>query len=922
MTLLLHPHRIGERRDAARGALAPLASSLADDLQPVLARDVFIPAEKARLSRDGGRCPDDAALLGFDPFSPRLHRCPQCGKTYGEEAHYRWWIMSYQLWLAERTVHGAVLALLRGDRRAAAFSERILEQYVARYLGYPNSDNVLGPSRLFFSTYLESIWLLQIAIATDLLEAGGHAKALGGTVRDRIIEPGSAIVREYDEGGSNRQVWNNAALLASAALLGSTPELEPLVWGPSGLASHLARGLLSDGTWFEGENYHLFAHRGLWYGVQLAERLDLGLAEAFVAPYMKRFGEGFAASFATALPDLTLPSRRDSQYAISIRQWRFAELCELGLARHEDPRLAAMLARLYNDDVPRRQTGRDISTAEVERNLPATKLARSDLGWRSLLLASPVLRVARAEPPKSLLLEGQGYAILRRAEGVVYVALDYGHSGGGHGHPDRLNLQLAQGTVRWLDDMGTGSYVDPTLHWYRSTLAHNAPLVDGSSQILTHGALRAFEERPEAGWVDAEVEGIAPGVSIRRSLVAMDGYAIDIIEWRAASGIQFDLPVHLDVPPVDAHLWVRGALTGGTGVEDGFDWVTDAASVERGAGEATRVAGTRDGASIAAWLRSNTSHELWRATGPGPPGRPPAAFYVIRSRGTSGLIHTVLDWSAAIRDVRFSEETLIVARVSGADDIHERREDAWHIRRTSPSGVTTMIELGGGKMSPAPTAADHPPPPVRRRPRMLVPVVATEADAPSVAGLQLSMAEKHYRRSELPWKEAGAPSARVRLIATATTLLVRVEVSKASPVHFASPSPRNPLDNENPDINSDGVQIHLATAEADSPASRWLLVPEGQGGIRMTASPEAPPMDAAWERTATGYAVRCAITLTPVMREGGFDLDVIVNEMSPDRERRRGQLVLGGALGEWIYLQGDRHARDRFVPFALETRAP
>ena len=37
---------------------------------------------------------------------------------------------------------------------------------------YPNKDNVLGPTRLFFSTYLESIWLLQLVVALDLLEIG------------------------------------------------------------------------------------------------------------------------------------------------------------------------------------------------------------------------------------------------------------------------------------------------------------------------------------------------------------------------------------------------------------------------------------------------------------------------------------------------------------------------------------------------------------------------------------------------------------------------------------------------------------------------------------------------------------------------------------------------------------------------------
>ena len=60
------------------------------------------------------------------------------------------------------------------------------------------------------------------------------------------------------------------------------------------------------------------------------------------------------------------------------------------------------------------------------------------------------------------------------------MGLDYGRSGGGHGHPDRLNLLLSDGDVRWFDDPGTGSYVEESLHWYRSTLAHTAPLVDAT----------------------------------------------------------------------------------------------------------------------------------------------------------------------------------------------------------------------------------------------------------------------------------------------------------------------------------------------------------------------------------------------------------------------------------------------------------
>ena len=489
MTVLVHTADLEARREAARAPLHALADSLADDLEPLMGRELFIPPEKARMTRRGGRCEHDGTMLEFDPWSPRAHRCPRCGSTFDDEAHYRWWIMWYQLWLAERAVHAATLFALRGDDRYRELAQSVLAAYADRYLDYPNKDNVLGPTRVFFSTYLESIWLLQLIVALDLLEtAGGTASStLGATVRDRLVEPSAKLIASYDEGLSNRQVWNNAALLAASRLLDGGID-DGALRGPSGLVRHLTDGLLADGTWYEGENYHLFAHRGLWYGVTIVAAAGVPLD----APLVARFDEAFATPFVTALPDFTFPARRDSQYAVSLRQWRFAELAELGLVRRPgDERLAGALSTLYDRSVPRGPTGRSRSTAEAERNTPAVGLDRADLGWRSLLFAMPELPALAPSRPQSALLAEQGYAILRRDAGRLFAALDYGHSGAGHGHPDRLNFVLVHGADRWLDDVGTGSYVDPSLHWYRSTLAHNAPLVDGRSQERVHGALIA-----------------------------------------------------------------------------------------------------------------------------------------------------------------------------------------------------------------------------------------------------------------------------------------------------------------------------------------------------------------------------------------------------------------------------------------------
>ena len=145
VTVLLDGARLRERSAVAAGPLLALTESLARDLDPVLERELFIPQEKARMTRRGGRCEVDGSLLEFDPWSPRVHRCPQCRRSFDDDTHYRWWVMWYQLWLAERAVHAAALFAVRGDPRHRDFAASVLGGYADRYLTYPNADNVLVP---------------------------------------------------------------------------------------------------------------------------------------------------------------------------------------------------------------------------------------------------------------------------------------------------------------------------------------------------------------------------------------------------------------------------------------------------------------------------------------------------------------------------------------------------------------------------------------------------------------------------------------------------------------------------------------------------------------------------------------------------------------------------------------------------------
>jgi len=913
VTVLLHAADIDARRQAVAGPLRSLADSLARDLGSVISRDLFIPAEKARMTRRGGRCETDGTMLEFDPVSPRAHRCPRCGAVFDDESHYRWWIMGYQLWLAERAVHAAALFALRRDACHRDFARAVLEGYVDHYLAYPNQDNVLGPTRPFFSTYLESIWLLQLIVALDLLELSAPSDSLGARVRERVIEPSAALIASYDEGLSNRQVWNNAALLAASRMLSGRVDDTALA-GSSGLVTHLTSGLLPDGTWYEGENYHLFAHRGLWYGVTIAQVAGVTLDRSLIA----RFDEAFATPFVTALPDFTFPSRRDSQYRVSLRQWRFAELAELGLVRQpSDDRLGGALATLYDGTVARQDTGRSRSTAEAERNTPATALDRSDLGWRSLLLAMPELPPLAPWSPRSALLAGQGFAVLRRDDGALYAALDYGHSGAGHGHPDRLNVILVHGSDRWLDDVGTGSYVDPSLHWYRSTLAHNAPLVNGRSQERVHGSLMAYEDRGDAGWVRAAVDGVAPGVRFERAIITMPGYVVDELMWTSDDEVGVDLPFHADGELIGAGPWRSGDPGGSTGTEDGFRFLTDVETATRHGG--VRLHARLGESSADARVFVNVPHTWWRATSVGAPGSGPTRFYFVRMLGKRGRVVTVWDVNHVIDTVSATETGVIVLLRDATRHHHRGASATWHVAITT-GGATSTIDLGGSAAGPPITSPRARP----ARPPLVVP--RTSGTGARGRPLTFELGETQYRRSEPSWAEAGKPSATVAVAVDGNDLVIATNVTKRD-IHFAPESASNALDNEHPDTNSDGVQLHAVI-----PASRarqnqvdvnWLMVPDATSDrVRVSARAtggDPPVMRASWARTATGYWIRCAIALGDFLPDPHqpFYLGVIVNDMAPGRERRRGQLVLGGTAGDFVYLRGDRLSGEEQLAFVI-----
>ena len=122
------------------------------------------------------------------------------------------------------------------------------------------------------------------------------------------------------------------------------------------------------------------------------------------------------------------------------------------------------------------------------------------------------------------------------------------------------------------------------------------------------------------------------------------------------------------------------------------------------------------------------------------------------------------------------------------------------------------------------------------------------------------------------------------------------------------------LDNEVDDIHSDGLQVYLRWEDRQT---GLLVVPEAGGSLRVRAVGGSVPdyeVQGSWQMANRGYRVTLALAPewwaeASLGRE--VELDLIVNEMRPGRERRAGQLVWTGG-GGWVWLRGDRQDPSRF----------
>ena len=572
-----------------------------------------------------------------------------------------------------------------------------------------------------------------------------------------------------------------------------------------------------------------------------------------------------------------MPARGDSPFGVSVVQPRFAELWEVGLVRTNESVVERLLVDLYEADVPETPDQGLVEISEHEVHRPASKFRRSQLGWRALLWMRPGSAPAKRTPMRAVTVFGDAGVVIVRPEPGTYVSLDVGGRRGGHGHPDLLQVNIFLASPVVLDP-GTASYVDESLHWYRSPLAHNGPMLSRGNSTMFDGWCVAVDVSDGWGWCRSHAGRTLAGEPVfTRTLIAGPDFVLDVVDVHVGDDVEVTLPIHLygDGRASDDLTEVRAG---------------------KAPGRMTLVPRPGEDRSLEKGLGAPSLHFA--------PG-PPMDFLVRRATGSGQWIQVYWTTATDLEVVDLDEGSIRVL----CDDRLYRLQ--WsETRATVRASDSPEVVLKGRQTGPK--AADAKPRvPHRRRisvPRLgrsLDPRTWTENIPPEFVH---HLGADHYRRSEDAYVEHRSIRARVGIGVYQGAIEFAVEVWKRD-LTFRTAGDADPgLDNEHPDIHSDGVQCYVGQDE-------WvgvLVVPDRESDrVRCIVGSGAAAdtkVTGTWAATSSGYSLIVRITLPEVVAEGDTMLvNLTINEMYPERERRAGQLVLSGG-GGWVYLRGDREA--------------
>ncbi len=580
-------------------------------------------------------CPDHGVKLTYDRKRPREHVCPEDGKVWTGPKLDAYWVATTLNSVLGATRDAALVYALGEGEPYAELAAKSLDDF-ATYYQRRVSDR--KPPRLMWQSLDEATYVLAAVQAYELVyDSPAMTDERRRHIEDDWLRPTAEFLETQRKTIHNIHCWYNAAICAIGLVLGAQDMVSFAVDGPGhGFRQQIEKGVMADGYWFEGSyGYHFYTLSAL--ANLIFPALNNGID---LQPQLARVREMYLAPINMATAEWLVPPTNDSGRTGNVLAATGHYETALSLFP-EEPAFAALLAEAY------KTRGRS---------------GRQALLWGPVALSEGAPLPAR----RSMDFSASGLAVLRMPAGQYenYVMLDYGPHGGGHGHPDKLNIIIGGLGQILAPDPGSAGYGMP-LHgqWYKQTLSHNTITVDHQSQKPATGRLVLFRGEGPLQYMSATAHDAYPDVAWQRTVwLAAKGYLVVMDHLTSDTEHTFDWAYHnygeLSLPGLE----LQPCEPASFGEEAPYRTVTDLKRQTTG-GPVEAIWALAGGKQVRLIALGRTDTTVFAGVGRGNPAKDDVPMVVLRRQGEEAGFAAVIepgDGDTAIQDVLATENGLEV----------------------------------------------------------------------------------------------------------------------------------------------------------------------------------------------------------------------------------------------------------------------
>ncbi len=479
------------------------------------------------------------------------------GGGYSHEKHKRNYIEMY---------NSGLVYQLCGDEKYAVFVRDMLNEYAALYptLGIHAMKKNQSPGKLFWQGLNESVWLVYTIQAYDCIHEFLTVEERAN-IENNLFRNVVKFFTEEDKYSfdrvHNHGTWAVAGVGMTGMVLGDSVLVQKALYstkldGSGGFFKQIDELFSPDGYYAEGPYYQRYA---LLPFIVFAQALDNNLPELKIFEYKN----GVLPKAVTTVLQLTNSDGRfyPINDAIKEKSWLTPEL-------------------VFGTDIVYKLT-ENPTLLDVAEHHGKVMLSAQGLAVAKAIAEGKMQKFER----KSMIIrdgangDKGGLALLRLggSENQTSVLFKFSSQGMGHGHFDRLGINLYDKGQEIIPDYGAarflnvaakegGRYLPENKTWANQTIAHNTLVVNEESNF--NGKLGKAEEsspklvfadldNPTVQIVSAIDENCYEGASLNRvlALLEVEGrtYLIDLFNIKNEKSSQFDLPLYFNGQIIDSN---------------------------------------------------------------------------------------------------------------------------------------------------------------------------------------------------------------------------------------------------------------------------------------------------------------------------------------------------------------------------------